>query len=222
VHRDFEKSGSDFVKNPIGTGPFELVSYETAARAIYKRRENGGAWWGGEVALDGVEFIDYGNDANAMISAFESGEIHTNYETTGDYVDILDGMGLVRSEILTAGTLTARMNVNNKPYDDQRVRNAVQLSVDNATVLRLGYSNLGEAAENHDVCPIHPEYAALPKVERNLDKAKALMAEAGQADFEHEIISVDEDWQKNTGDAIAVQMCEAGFKVKRTVLPGSC
>lgn len=26
VHRDFEKMGSDFVKNPIGTGPFELVS----------------------------------------------------------------------------------------------------------------------------------------------------------------------------------------------------
>jgi peptide/nickel transport system substrate-binding protein len=40
-------------------------------------------------------------------------------------------------------------------------------------------------------------------------------------DFEHEIITVDEDWQKNTGDVIAAQMREAGFKVKRTVLPGS-
>ena len=221
VHRDFEKTGSDFVKNPIGTGPFELVSYETSVRAVYKRRENGGAWWGGEVPLDGVEFIDYGNDPNAMISAFEAGEVHTNYETTGDYVSILDNMGLIRSEILTAGTLTARMNANNKPYDDQRVRNAVQLSVDNATVLKLGYSSLGEVAENHHVCGIHPEYAPLPKVERNIEKAKALMAKAGQAEFEHEIITVDEDWQKNTGDVIATQMREAGFKVKRTVLPGS-
>ena len=47
------------------------------------------------------------------------------------------------------------------------------------------------------------------------------MAEAGQADFEHEIISLDEDWHKNTADAIAAQLREAGFKVKRTVLPGS-
>ena len=221
VHRDFDKMGSDFVKNPIGTGPFELVSYETAVRATYKRRENGGAWWGGEVHLDGVEFIDYGNDPNAMISAFEAGEVHTNYESTGDYVAILDKMGLVRSEILTAGTVTARMNVKNKPYDDQRVRNAVQLSVDNGAVLGLGYNGLGEVAENHHVCGIHPDYAPLPKVERNIEKARALMAEAGQADFEHEIITVDEDWQKNTGDAIAAQMREAGFKVKRTVLPGS-
>ena len=47
------------------------------------------------------------------------------------------------------------------------------------------------------------------------------MAEAGQADFEHELITVDDDWQKNTGDAIAAQLREAGIKVKRTVLPGS-
>ncbi|MDH6232282.1 peptide/nickel transport system substrate-binding protein [Mesorhizobium soli] len=221
VHRDFEKNGADFVKHPVGTGPFELVSYETATRAVYKRRESGGAWWGGEAYLDGLEFIDYGNDANAMISAFEAGEVQANYETTGDYVPILDGMGLSRNEILTAGTITARMNVANKPYDDQRVRNAVQLAVDNATVLKLGYNGLGEVAENHHVCSIHPEYAALPAVGRDINKAKALMAEAGQMDFEHEIITVDEDWQKNTGDAIAAQMREVGFKVKRTVLPGS-
>jgi len=221
VHRDYEMTGSDFVKNPIGTGAFELVSYNTAERAVFKRRENGGAWWGGEPYLDGVEFIDYGNDPNAMLSAFESGEVHTNYETTGDYVSILDGMGLLKSEVLTSGTVVARMNVTNKPYDDQRVRNAVQLAVDNATVLSLGYNNLGTVAENHHVCPIHPEYAELPKVGRDVEKAKALMNEAGQMAFEHDIISVDEDWQKATADNIAAQLREAGFKVKRTVLPGS-
>ncbi len=47
------------------------------------------------------------------------------------------------------------------------------------------------------------------------------MAEAGQMDFEHELITVDEDWHKNTGDAIAAQLREAGLKVKRTVLPGA-
>ncbi|MEQ9246250.1 MAG: ABC transporter substrate-binding protein, partial [Nitratireductor sp.] len=112
-------------------------------------------------------------------------------------------------------------NVNNKPYDDEKVRRALQRAVDNTTVLALGYNNAGEVAENHHVCPIHPEYAELPKLERNLDEAKALMEEAGQMDHEHELITVDEDWHKNTGDAIAAQLREAGFKVKRTVLPGS-
>ncbi|WP_036261025.1 ABC transporter substrate-binding protein [Mesorhizobium sp. WSM2561] len=220
VHRDYEKMGSDFVKNPIGTGAFELVSYEAASRAVYKRRENG-AWWGGEALLDGVEFIDYGNDPAAMVSAFEAGEVHTNYETTGDYVSILDGMKMVRAEVLTAGTICARANVSNKPYDDRKVRNALQFAVDNATVLHLGYNDLGEVAENHHVCTIHPEYAKLPKIPRDVEKTKALMTEAGQMDFEHDIITVDEDWQKNTGDAIAAQWREAGLKVKRTVLPGS-
>ena len=101
------------------------------------------------------------------------------------------------------------------------VRNAIQFSVDNATVLRLGNNDLGSLAENHHVCPIHPEYAELPKIARDIEKAKALMQEAGQMEFEHDLITVDEDWQKNTGDAIAAQMREVGFKVERTVLPGS-
>jgi peptide/nickel transport system substrate-binding protein len=220
VHRSFDETGKDFVKNPIGTGPFELVSYDVGQRVVYKRRENG-KWWNGEAYLDGVEFIDYGSDPAAMVSAFEAAEVHTNYETSADYVQILDDLGLVKSEVVTAATFVARTNVNNKPYDDQKVRQSLQLAVDNGTVLQLGYGNAGTVAENHHVCPIHPEYAELPKIARDVEKAKALMQEAGQTDFEHDLITTDEDWHKNTGDAIAAQLREAGFKVKRTVLPGA-
>jgi len=220
VHRSFDETGRDFVKNPIGTGPFELVSYDVGQKVVYKRRENG-KWWGGEAYLDGVEFIDYGTDPSAMVSAFEAGEVQTNHETSADYVSILEGVGMVTSEVVTASTIVARTNVGHKPYDDQKVRNALQLAVDNAIVLQLGYGNAGEPAENHHVCPIHPEYVELPKIARDPAKAKALMEEAGQADFEHDLITVDEDFHKNTGDAIAAQLREAGIKVKRTVLPGS-
>ncbi|MCT8996822.1 ABC transporter substrate-binding protein [Chelativorans intermedius] len=220
VHPSFDETGRNWVANPIGTGPFELVSYEVGNRVVLKRRENG-TWWGGEPYLDGIEFIDYGTDPSAMVSAFEAGEIHANYETSADYVEILDSLGLVRSEVVTAATIVARTNVDNPPYDDQRVRKALQLAVDNATVLALGYGNAGDPAENHHVCPIHPEYAELPPIARDIEQARALMEEAGQMGFEHELITVDEDWHKNTGDAIAAQLREAGFNVKRTVLPGS-
>ena len=220
VHKTFDEKGGDFKACPIGTGPFELVSYDVGQKVVYKRREDN-KWWDGDVYLDGIEFIDYGTDPAAMVSAFEAGEVHTNFETTADYVSILDGLDLVKYEIVTAATIVARTNVTNKPYDDQKVRKALQLAVDNAVVLQLGYGNAGSVAENHHVCQIHPEYFELPKVARDIEKAKALMAEAGQADFEHELITVDEDWHKNTGDAIAAQIREAGIKVKRTVLPGS-
>jgi peptide/nickel transport system substrate-binding protein len=220
VHKSFDEKGGDFKACPIGTGPFELVSYDVGQKVVYKRREDN-KWWDGEVYLDGIEFTDYGTDPAAMVSAFEAGEVHTNFETSADYVAILDGLDLVKSEVVTAATIVARTNVTNKPYDDVKVRKALQLAVDNNVVLQLGYGNAGAVAENHHVCPIHPEYYELPKISRDMEKAKAMMAEAGQADFEHELITVDEDWHKNTGDAIAAQLREAGIKVKRTVLPGS-
>jgi peptide/nickel transport system substrate-binding protein len=218
VHRSF--TGDDPIGNPIGTGAFELVSYDVGTKAVVKRREKG-AWWGGEALLDGVEFIDYGTDFSATINAFESDEVDINFETPADFIDILDGLGLTQSEVATATTLVARTNVTHKPYDDKRVRNALQMAVDNEVVLQLGYNGRGVVGENHHVAPIHPEYYPLPKKTRDAAAAKALMAEAGQADFEHELITIEDDWQKSTGDAIAAQLRDAGIKVKRTVLPGS-
>ena len=220
VHRDFDKDGADPIKKPIGTGPFELVSYAVGTKAVVKRRENG-KWWGGETPLDGVEFIDYGTDFNATLNAFESGEIDLDFETPADFIDALDKMDLVKSEVATATTLVARTNITHKPYDDQRVRNALQMAVDNDAVMQLGYAGRGTVGENHHVAPIHPEYYPLPKKTRDAAAAKKLMADAGQADFEHELITVEDEWQKNTGDAIAGQLRDAGIKVKRTVLPGS-
>ena len=220
VHRDFDKDGADPIKKPIGTGAFELVSYDVGQKAVVKRRENG-KWWGGEAPLDGVEFIDYGTDFNATLNAFDSGEIDLDFETPADFIDPLDKMDLVKSEVATATTLVARTNITHKPYDDKRVRNALQMAVDNNQVMQLGYAGRGTVGENHHVSPIHPEYYPLPKKERDAAGAKKLMADAGQADFEHELITVEDEWQKNTGDAIAGQLRDAGIKVKRTVLPGS-
>ena len=221
VHRDFEKDGKDLVKHPIGTGAFELVSFEVGKKAAFKRRVNG-KWWGGDPYLDGVEFIDHGPDISATVSAFEFlNELDCTMKTDAAYVAILDKSGLVRSDVQTSATIVARTNVKQKPYDDQRVRNALQMAVNNATILKLGIEGHGTVGENFHVAPIHPEYAELPEKSRDLAGAKKLMTEAGHTDFEHELITSDEEYYKNSGDAIAAQLREAGFKVKRTVLPGS-
>ena len=113
------------------------------------------------------------------------------------------------------------MNVAQEPYTDKRVRQALQAAVDNAIVLELGISGLGTVAENHHVSPIHPEYAELPKQTRDPAKAKALLEEAGKADFDFDLISIDQDYHQASCDAIAAQVRDAGIAIKRTVIPGA-
>ncbi|MER8556768.1 ABC transporter substrate-binding protein [Mesorhizobium sp. M1217] len=220
VHRDFEKSGADLITRPVGTGAFELVSWDVGQKAVLKRRTNG-TWWGGEAHLDEVQFIDYGSDPSAVQSAFESGEIDANAQTIPNQVPILDKLGLVKSEAKTAATIVCRTHVASKPYDDPRVRNALQLAVDNDTILQIAYNGYGTVAANYHVAPLHPEYYPVPEKKRDVEAAKRLMTEAGQMDFEHEIISADTDWLKDFADAIAAQLHDAGFKVKRTVIPAA-
>ena len=229
VHPSYE--GGDFSDSQIGTGPYLLESFEVGVKAVLVRNPDHD-WWGAEVegfggaTLDRIEYIDYGTDPAAWLAALDAGEVDMLYESVGEYIAIMDGLDLVKSEAVTANTVTVRPNQlaevdGMRPYEDVRVRRALQLATDNAVVLELGYSGLGIPAENHHVCPIHPEYADIGPPVFDPAAAVALMEEAGMMDFEHEMVSLDDDFLRNTTDAVAAQLRDAGFQVKRTILPGA-
>jgi len=212
----------------IGTGPFKGVVLEVGVRCVMERSDQ--PWWGTEVYggpyLDRIEIIDYGNDPAAWAAAADSEEVDLFYETVGEFIDIMTSIGWTQTETVTAATIVFRSNQVAEvdglvPYADSRVRRALAMAVDNEICLELGYSGRGVVAENHHVCPIHPAYAELPKQAHDPAGAKALMDEAGLADFEHELITVDDDFERNTGDAVAAQLRDAGISIKRTVLPGA-
>ncbi len=226
VHESFDVN--DFLNTP-GTGPFLMTSLEVGVKGVLTKNTEH-TWWGteiyGEPPLDSIEFIDYGTDPAAWLAAIESEEVDFLYESVGEFIDVMDDIGLEKSEVVTMATVVVRPNQlaevdGKRPYADARVRRALALAVDNAVCLELGYGDRGIVAENHHVGPVHPEYAELPPIERNVEEARRLMEEAGMMDFEHELISIDDDWRKNTTDAVAAQLRDAGFNVKRTILPGS-
>ncbi|MEL7347701.1 MAG: ABC transporter substrate-binding protein, partial [Pseudomonadota bacterium] len=130
-------------------------------------------------------------------------------------------IGIPLSEVSTGATIVIRPNALSAPYDDVRVRRALAKAVDNTVVLQLGYNNAGQPAENHHVGPMHIEYADIGAPERNVEEALALLEEAGHRDTEFELISIDDDWRRNTTDAVAAQLRDAGINIKRTVIPGS-
>jgi len=214
--------GQDPSTNPIGTGPYVPGEIMVGQKMTLVRAPAAHVWWGGTAPLDEIHYVDFGTDPSAMVALAGSDEIDLNYETTGDYIEILDGMGWKKYEAVTASTIVARFNsATSDLYKDKAVRQALQLSVDPKVVLELGYNGLGKTAENHHACPVHPEYAALPAQVLNPAGLKDALAKAGLADTEFELISLDDGWEAATTDAIAAQMRDAGANVKRTVMPGS-
>lgn len=220
VHPSF--TGNDPVANPIGTGPYRPVVYDTGIRAVIERHPDH-TWWNADNGawLDRIEFIDLGTDPSAWIAAAEAGEIDATYQTRGDFIDIFEAIGMPVTEVVTASTAAVRFNQDNAPYDNVKVRRALQKAVNNAVVLELGYNDLGEVAENHHVCPIHPEYAELPPIVFDPAAARAEIEAEGLGDYEFELISIDDDWQAATCDSIAAQVRDAGINIKRTILPGA-
>ena len=218
VHQSYDNG--DPSVNPIGTGPYLPETNEVGVRQTLVRNANH-TWWGEGAYLDRIEYIDYGTDPAAVLAAAQSGEIDATYRTEGDFVAVFDGIGWNRTEAITAGTLAVRFHQAAAPYDNLAVRKALQLAVDNKVVLELGFAGLGQVAENHHVCPIHPEYAQLPPLLVDPAAAKVMIAEAGHADTEFELISLDDNWQAATCDAVAAQLRDAGINIKRSILPGS-
>lgn len=220
VHASFTNDNAS--TNTVGTGPYTLESFEVGVKAVLVRNTDH-TWWGEGTGayLDRIEFIDYGTEPASWVAAIEADEIDVMYENTGEFVDIVEGLGWQTSEIATGSTIVIRPNQNAEIYKDVRVRRALAMAVDNSVCLELGNDNRGIPAENHHVAPVHPEYADIGKPKFDPAGALALMKEAGAEDFEHEIISIDAGYRKDTTDAVASQLRAAGIKVKRTVMPGS-
>ncbi|APE42214.1 diguanylate cyclase [Sulfitobacter alexandrii] len=228
VPADFD--ANNMVDNPVGTGPYLPESLEVGVKGVLVKNPDH-TWWGTDVYggpyIDRLEYIDYGTDPSAWIAAAEAEEVDAFYSMEGEYIDIMNTLdGWVQNEIATAATIVIRPNQlaevdGKRPYEDKRVRQAISMAVDNEILLELGYAGRGIVAANHHVGPMHPEYAELPPLKVDPAAAKALMEEAGYGDFEHELFSIDDAWRKDTTDAVAAQLRDAGINVKRTILPGS-
>ncbi|MCT4682674.1 MAG: ABC transporter substrate-binding protein [Roseicyclus sp.] len=216
-HRDL--IGTNVLDHGVGTGAYRVTDYEVGVSARLEKNPDHTYW--GEAYLDEVTFIDLGQDPAAWFAGAEAGEFDMTYETVGEFVDLFSAIGWTQSEVVTAATVVIRPNQNNAPYDNVMVRKAIQLAVDPQVCLDLGINGQGIVAEHHHVCPIHPEYAELPPLTVDKDAAAAMLAEAGHADHVFEIVSIDDDYRRNTTDAVAAQMRDAGMTVERTVIPGS-
>ena len=220
---------SDPMANPVGTGPFLPEALEVGVKAALVRNTEH-TWWGSAVYggpyIDRLEYIDYGTDPSTYVAAAKADEIDAMYSLEGEFIDVMGALdGWVENTISSGSTIVIRPNQlaeidGKQPYADKRVRQAIAMAVDNAILLELGYGGRGIEGENTHIGPMHPEYTQRPPPIVDPAAARALMEDAGMAEFEHELMSVDDAWRKDTTDAVAAQLNDAGIPTTRTIVPG--
>ncbi len=223
VHRRFSDEGGNLSKNPVGTGPFQLKSFEVGRKAVLIKR-NPRDYWGKPVNLAGITYIDHGDEATAGLAALASGQVDMVYEAYVEQLDVVKRIPNVKLyETATAQTGVARMQVDKKPFDDVRVREAMRLCQDHKRLLELAYRGRGAEAQDHHVAPIHPEYAPMPTPRQNIAKARKLLADAGYPNGIDVKIDAKKEppWEPAIVQALA-EMCKpAGLRIKINIMPNA-
>jgi peptide/nickel transport system substrate-binding protein len=201
-----------------GVMPFELTELEVGRQAVLKKREDREAY------LDEVHFIDLGDNTASLAAAMSSKQVDGCYEGNVEQHQLFQAMDHVEIySAITANTAVVRMRVDQEPFTDPKVRQAVRFATDQAKTVQIAAGELGEPAEHHHVSPVHPDYAELPMFERDVEKAKALLAEAGFPDgLDLEIAcKPDPAWELASVEAMVEQWKEAGIRTKINVLPSA-
>lgn len=163
--------------NLIGTGPFRFVRWERNVGVFLER--NPDYWREGLPFLDAVEFRVAADD-QARILRLEAGEAQILPRPPFTSVETLraSGFNVVTAAQGAGAVYDIRFNVRTPPWNDVRVRQALNYALDRAAIER---ALLGLYAPiDNPVLPTSPFFNPdAPSYEFNQNRARQLLAEAG-------------------------------------------
>ena len=162
--------------NPdIGTGPFKLTRRDQQ-QAVLSAFPN---YYRGRPGLSQIDVVGYPTQRRAW-AALLRGEIDMLYEVSRDAVDFVSAESTVRTYTFARPYyIVLGFNVRNPILKNVKVRKAINVALDRATLVHEGLNDRGRPA----VGPIWPEHWAQPKempqVSYKPDEARRLLDEAG-------------------------------------------
>ncbi|HEX2470414.1 MAG TPA: ABC transporter substrate-binding protein [Candidatus Limnocylindrales bacterium] len=175
-------AGTTFDGRPTGTGPWKLVNYNQQTGATFERNPD---WWGGQTPLDGTEFIFF-DETGPMITAYQGDQVDAIVQ-----FDVLTGAALFNDPNFTLIAQPAAlhrqiwMRVDKGAFADVKVREALALTWDRPALIQQLFQGRAQIGNDHVIWEGYPYFdaAAVPQRERNVDRAKQLLSEAGAADL---------------------------------------
>ncbi len=215
---DYARFDGD-VATQIGTGPFVLQSFTPGAESVHTKNPD---YWGeGLPYVDEVQILDFA-DAAALVNALSAGQIDVAVDIPFAQVSAIEGDSNLRILESEAGSwLTITMAVDQPPFDDVRVRQAMRLIADREEMVQRVLSGHGRVGNDmYGVFdPCYPK--DFPQRTQDIEQAMALLAEAGQEDLTIDLFAPDDT--AGLPDLIAVfadHAAAAGVTVNAQVLDG--
>ncbi|MFF4274205.1 ABC transporter substrate-binding protein [Streptomyces sp. NPDC001536] len=206
---------TDFDTKPVGSGPFRFVSFTPGRSAVFRRYDD---YWEGAAHLDELEFV-VANEESARVNALLGGQVEYAHELNPTTARAYEGKGQIDIVRLQGSAMQAFcMKTDRAPFDDKRVREAFFLIADRQELLDGALSGAGVIG--NDLFGKGYEYYAdaLPQREQDLDKARALLKQAGAENLKvtldtsavaagfTEAASIFRDQAKKAGVTIDVKM----------------
>jgi dipeptide transport system substrate-binding protein len=161
---------------PVGTGPFIFSSYEKDSKIVYKANAN---YFRGKQPIDNLVF-SITPDQAVRTAKLQAGECDVApYPAPADLPMLEQDTNLqvLKQEGLNVGYLA--FNVQKKPFDDKRVRQAINMAIDKDSIISAVYQSAGKPAKNPIPPTIWSYDDAITAYPYDPEKAKAMLAEAG-------------------------------------------
>jgi len=212
---EVEKYGEDFGKNPVGTGAFYLKEWKLGQRVVFARNKD--YHFKGIPRLDEVTF-EIGQEPTVALLRLQRGEV----DILGDGIPPARFVQIMQDEkwgklVIEGGQLQTgyiSMNVKMKPFDNVKVRQAVNMAINKQRIVQI--INNRAVVANQPLPPSMPgydkDYKGYPF---DPDKAKALLAEAGYPEgFETELYVMNVDPNPRIAQAIQQDLANIGIKAE--------
>ena len=166
--------GEDFYRHPVGTGPFRFAEWQDG-RIVLERNPD---YWGPAPAMERLVFRAIPDGRQRLIE-LESGALDVAYSIPPDelqFVELHPDLLLYRAAANNVAYLA--MNSTHPPFDDARVRRAVNHAINKEPIVKLAYQGLASLATG----PLPPTqwgyHRSAARYDYDPERARALLAEA--------------------------------------------
>ena len=171
----YESSEDDFVNNPIGTGPYKFVSRAKGSNIKLEANED---YYRGAPEIKEVTF-EVIPDSSTKAIALQTGEVNFAEIDSATKPQLEANPAITIAEVPTSAFSYIAMNTEKEPFNDVKVRQAINYAIDRDNLVAVCYD--GEAEVNSNICAKERFGYSDDQFQYTYDpeKAKELLAEAG-------------------------------------------